>query len=104
MHITGKGHAMPVRVRDGEKNVQLVRLVDGCPRLKTVKGPGKYILVTAADSSAPVNVCASMLLSERGKVARGDTVLCMITDTGNYLGFEKKTAQGMCEMLNMLGF
>ena len=99
--ISADGNVSPVRVRE-DKHRQLCNLIDGEPEVMPSFHGGKYIFIADEDSSASVNYIASLFLGERGRFIRGSAVLCMISDDGNYVGFEKTSAQHLAGVMNLL--
>lgn len=105
VHIARSGVARPVRVREEGMRNQIVGLADGDYTIVPVRDFGKYILLVREQECAagvPLNYTASLLLGGRGRSVNGDAVFCMIDDDGNYIGFDKPVAQGMCAVLNLV--
>lgn len=106
VHISRTGVARPVRVREERLHDQIVGLADGAYETVSVREGGKYILLVREQETCartvPLNYAASILLGGRGRSVYGDAVLCMIDDTGDYVGFDKPFAQGMCAVLNLV--
>ncbi len=100
--ISAYENVSPVRVRNNDMYHQLCNLIDGEPRIYYPFQGGKYIFVAAEESTAFTNYIASLFLGERGRSIRGGAVLCMIGERGEYVGFEKKTAQHIAGVMNLL--
>ena len=102
VYISPDGNTSPCRVRNNDTYHQLKNLVDGEPRIYYPFQGGKYIFVAAEESVACANYIASLFLGERGRYIRGGAVLCMIGERGEYVGFEKKVAQHIAGVMNLL--
>ena len=105
VHIARSGVARPVRIRYEGLHQQLVGLADGQYEILTVREGGKYILLAREQeghAGMALNYTATLLLGGRGRNVSGDAVFCMIDDEGNYIGFDKPVAQGICVALNLM--
>lgn len=105
VHIARSGVARPVRIRYEGLHRQLVGLADGEYTITPVREGGRYILLVRGQEGHAgmlINYAATLLLGGQGRSVSGDAVFCMIDDEGNYVGFDKPVAQGICVALNLV--